>query len=141
MPMKKYFAMTTGIMDIKIGDVPLCAMLDSGSELNVMSYYVPEQARLVLDTEGMKWSLKGIHGGAEGLRGVVLDADIKLGSHSFPYHVFISLHKVSNQFDIILGQLFLQWYTCRLEYWREGYVKLFFWKDGDKKRSHMYLLV
>lgn len=133
-PTRKFFAMTTGIMDIKLGDVPFRAMIDTGSELNVASYYVPEQSRQVLDTEGMKWSLKGIHGTAEGLRGIILDADIKLGSHSFPHHIFVSAHKVSNQFDIILGQPFLQWYACRVEYWKAGTVKLFLWKDGDKTK-------
>ncbi|KAE9400153.1 hypothetical protein BT96DRAFT_938916 [Gymnopus androsaceus JB14] len=109
MPDKRYFAMTTGIMEIKLGGVSFRAMIDSGSELNVVSFFVPEHARLVLDTSGMKWSLKGIHGDAEPLRGVILDAPIQLGSHDFPHHLFVSSHKVSNNFDIILGQPFLQW--------------------------------
>ncbi|KAE9383682.1 hypothetical protein BT96DRAFT_951122 [Gymnopus androsaceus JB14] len=95
MPNKRYFAMTTGIMEIKLGGFPFRAMIDSGSELNVVSYFIPEQARLVLDTEGMRWSLKGIHGDAEPLRGVILDAPIQLGSHMFPHHLFVSSQKVN----------------------------------------------
>ncbi|KAE9393311.1 hypothetical protein BT96DRAFT_943997 [Gymnopus androsaceus JB14] len=134
MPDKQYFTMTTGIMEIKLGGVSFRAMIDSGSELNIVSFFVPEHARLVLDTLGMKWSLKGINGDAEPLRGVILDAPIQLGSHNFPHHLFVSSHKVSNNFNIILGQPFLQWYASRLDYWHEGHVKLFLWKDANKRK-------
>jgi hypothetical protein len=61
-PEKRYFAMTTGSMTVTIGGAEFSAMIDTGSELNLASRSVPGRAALPVDFEGMKWSLKGIHG-------------------------------------------------------------------------------
>ncbi len=135
MPTAKYFAMVTGVMTVTLNGEPFAAMIDTGSELNLASRGVPERANLPLDFQGMRWSLKGIHGVPEQLAGVVTDAPIKLGSHDFPHHLFVSRHKINQKYDLILGQPFLQWYACRLDYWRSGLVKLFLWKEGDKDRK------
>ncbi|KAF5335847.1 hypothetical protein D9758_016695 [Tetrapyrgos nigripes] len=89
MPAKKFFAMVTGVMDVKINGVVFRAMIDTGLELNVSGPDIPEKGKISLDFEGMKWSLKGIHGGPERLAGVMTDVPIQLGSHKFPHHVFV----------------------------------------------------
>ncbi|KAJ7743465.1 hypothetical protein DFH07DRAFT_964105 [Mycena maculata] len=112
-PEGRYFAMSTGSLSIQIGDTELTAMIDTGSELNLASKLVPSRCNLAVDFEGMKWALKGIHGGPEQLRGCATD---ELGPH-----------------DLILGQPFLQWFAARLDYERSGAVSMYLWKTGDRK--------
>ncbi|KAJ7182565.1 hypothetical protein C8R43DRAFT_869195 [Mycena crocata] len=131
-PESRYFAMSTGSITLHIGDVELSAMIDTGSELNLASRSVPTRCHVAVDFEGMKWALKGIHGGPEQLRGCATDVSMKIGGHSFPHHLFIS-HQELGQHDIILGQPFLQWFAGRLDYERSGGVSMYLWKGGDRK--------
>ncbi|THU80495.1 hypothetical protein K435DRAFT_845093 [Dendrothele bispora CBS 962.96] len=96
-PDTKYFAMVTGVMDVQVNGLTFSAMIDTGSELNVASMDFPTNACLPVDYEGMKWSLKGIHGGPERLAGVVTDVPFRLGNHVFPHHVFVTNHKINDR--------------------------------------------
>ena len=131
-PEGRYFAMSTGTLTITIGTVELTAMIDTGSELNLASKSVPSRCNLAVDFEGMKWALKGIHGGPEQLRGCATDVPMRIGRHDFPHHLFISHQELGPQ-DLILGQPFLQWFSARLDYERSGGASLYLWKDGDRK--------
>ncbi|KAJ3727670.1 hypothetical protein C8R42DRAFT_572654, partial [Lentinula raphanica] len=130
----KYYAMVTGVFSVTIGGKVFRAMIDTGSELNVGSEEVPARTGLPMDLEGMKWGLKGIHGQPEQLRGVMVDVPMIIGKYEFPHHIFISKYKLNPNWDIILGQPFLQWYACRIDYWRAGHMELLLWNDGDKDR-------
>ncbi|KAJ3963284.1 hypothetical protein EV361DRAFT_990759 [Lentinula raphanica] len=118
-----------------IGGRQFRAMIDTGSELNVGAEDIPEKTGMPMDLEGMKWGLKGIHGEPEQLRGVIVDLPMKIGKYEFPHHLFISRHQLNPNWDIILGQPFLQWYACRIDYWRAGHMQLLLWNDGDKERN------
>ncbi|KAJ3749821.1 hypothetical protein EV360DRAFT_56727 [Lentinula raphanica] len=131
----KYYAMVTGIFVVMIGGRQFRAMIDTGSELNVGAEDIPEKTGMPMDLEGMKWGLKGIHGEPEQLRGVIVDLPMKIGKYEFPHHLFISRHQLNPNWDIILGQPFLQWYACRIDYWRAGHMQLLLWNDGDKDRN------
>ncbi|KAJ3718869.1 hypothetical protein C8R42DRAFT_560380, partial [Lentinula raphanica] len=130
----KYYAMVTGVFTVVIGGKLFRAMIDTGSELNVGSEDIPERTGMPMDLEGMKWGLKGIHGQPEQLRGVIVDVPMKIGKYEFPHHLFISKYRLNPGWDIILGQPFLQWYACRIDYWRAGHMQLLLWNDGDKDR-------
>ncbi|KAJ7429332.1 hypothetical protein FB451DRAFT_1519524 [Mycena latifolia] len=131
-PEKRFFAMTTGSMTVTIGGVEFTAMIDCGSELNLAGKSVPARASLPVDFEGMKWSLKGIHGNPEQLQGCATDVPMRIGRHDFPHHLFVS-HQELGHHDIILGQPFLQWFASRIDYDRNGGVNLYLWKEGDRK--------
>ncbi|KAJ6509574.1 hypothetical protein DFH09DRAFT_942565 [Mycena vulgaris] len=131
-PESRYFAMSTGSITVQIGDVELTAMIDTGSELNLASLSVPSRCNLPVDFEGMKWALKGIHGGPEQLRGCSTNVPMRLGGHNFPHHLFIS-HQELGHHDMILGQPFMQWFAARIDYERTGEVSMFLWKGGDRK--------
>ncbi|KAJ7301936.1 hypothetical protein DFH08DRAFT_723663 [Mycena albidolilacea] len=131
-PEGRYFAMSTGSLTLQIGDIELSAMLDTGSELNLASRSVPARCNLPVDFEGMKWALKGIHGGPEQLRGCATDVPMRLDGHTFPHHLFIS-HQEIGHHDLILGQPFLQWFAARLDYERTGAVSMYLWKGGDRR--------
>ncbi|KAJ7189275.1 hypothetical protein C8R46DRAFT_878033 [Mycena filopes] len=131
-PEDRYFAMSTGSIKVQIGDVELTAMIDSGSELNLAGVSVPARCNLPVDFEGMKWALKGIHGGPEQLRGCATNVPMYIGGHNFSHHLFIS-HQELGRHDMILGQPFMQWYAARLDYERSGDVSMYMWKGGDRK--------
>ncbi|KAF5334116.1 hypothetical protein D9758_016077 [Tetrapyrgos nigripes] len=129
----KFYGMSTGKLEISICGKAFTAMIDSGSELNLMGREIPEQLGLAIDYEGTKWSLRGVHGDAEPLKGVVTDTPLMIGKHQFPHHIFVANNDLDRQ-DIILGQPFLHHFAARLDYGsRSGKAKLFLWKDGLKK--------
>ncbi|THU99497.1 hypothetical protein K435DRAFT_855588 [Dendrothele bispora CBS 962.96] len=131
---EKFYGMVTGKMDVSINRVLLTAMIDSGSELNLMGQDVPDRVGFPIDFEGMKWTLRGINGGPERLKGVVTDVPLMIGKHKFPHHHFIANVPLENQ-DIILGRPFLTWFAARLDYSREAKTKIYLWKEGDKSHS------
>ena len=133
-PQRKFFAMTTGSLRVQINGVDLSAMIDTGSELNLASYDVPDRTSCPVDFEGMKWSLRGIHGGPEQLHGVMTEAPVKIAGYDFPHHFFVS-HNSVGKHDLILGQPFLQWYAARVDYERSGVVRMYLWKEGDRNNK------
>ncbi|KAF8902987.1 hypothetical protein CPB85DRAFT_1438533 [Mucidula mucida] len=101
--------------------------------LNIGDMFVPSKASLPLDYEGTRWSLKGIHGGPERLKGCCMEAPIAIGNHDFPHHLFIlKQESIGHNFDLILGQPFLMWFAASIDYNRSGEVTLYLWKDGDR---------
>ncbi|KAE9389170.1 hypothetical protein BT96DRAFT_947073 [Gymnopus androsaceus JB14] len=130
----KLYTMVTGVFNVVINGQKFRAMIDTGSELTIGSRSFFEHARLPLEIEGMKWSLKDVNGGVKPLMGVLTDTDIWIGKYNFPHHIFVSRGELSNSWDIIIGQPFLQYYASRIEYWHSGDTRLFLWNDGDKSR-------
>ncbi|KAE9383636.1 hypothetical protein BT96DRAFT_951159, partial [Gymnopus androsaceus JB14] len=130
----KLYAMVTGVFNVTINGLKFRAMINTGSELTIGSRGFFEKARLPLEIEGMKWSLKDVNGGVKPLMGVLTDTDIWIGKYNFPHHIFVSRGDLSDSWDIIIGQPFLQYYASRIEYWRSGDTRLFLWNNGDKNR-------
>ncbi len=128
---EKLLAMVVGKFKLDVNGANFLAMIDTGSELNVTNPSFPQKANTPVDFEGAKWSLRGIHGDPEQLQGIVADAPIKIGSHFFPHHLFVSRHPIGEH-DLILGQPFLHWYAAQMEYDKNGATKLVLWKDGDR---------
>lgn len=130
----RMFAMATGIFTARVNRIPFRFMVDSGSELNVANRNFPAAAKLPLDFRGQRWSLKGIHGGPEPLRGYLDKVPIEIGGHTFEHHVFVSPNEsVGENFDIILGQPFLTFFDARVDYSSSGETVLFLWSQRDKE--------
>ncbi|KAF5352304.1 hypothetical protein D9758_011967 [Tetrapyrgos nigripes] len=115
MDKEKFYGMSTRKMEVTIGGKVYTVMIDSGSKLNLMSREIPKQLGLAVDYEGTRWSLRGVHGNVEPLKGVVTDAPLMIGKHKFPHHVFVANNDLDRQ-DIILGQPFLHHFAARLDY-------------------------
>ncbi|KAF8870277.1 hypothetical protein BD779DRAFT_1681311 [Infundibulicybe gibba] len=124
------FAMTTGRFEGTLGGITVTFMVDTGSELNLISQEFHSQTSLPLDMDGARWSLKGINGGPVPLVGCVRDADIQIGGHRFDHHFFVSSQGAGKQ-DVILGQPWLQWYSGAIFYSRTGRVRMNVWANGD----------
>jgi hypothetical protein len=125
------FAMTTGRFEGTLAGHRVLFMVDTGSELNLISSELFHQTSLALDVDGARWSLKGINGGAVPLVGCCRDVSVLCGGHRFDHHFFVNRESTGKQ-DVILGQPWLQWYSATLAYSRTGTVEMCLWKDGDR---------
>ena len=123
------FAMTTGRFSGTIAGLDVTFMVDSGSELNLMSEDLHSRTGVAIDLDGARWLLKGINGGAVPLVGCCREVPISIGGHRFDHHFFVNSE--TGKQDVILGQPWLQWYTAALLYSRSGAVEMKVWKAGD----------
>ena len=72
------FVMITGRFRGKFAGLDVVFMVDTGSELNLMSQEFYNQTSMVIDLDGTCWSLKGINGWLVPLGSRVWDAEIKI---------------------------------------------------------------
>ncbi|KAF9037213.1 hypothetical protein BJ165DRAFT_1532596 [Panaeolus papilionaceus] len=126
------FAMTTGSFVGSLGGQNAKFLVDCGSELNIFPERLLNATGLALDYDGAKWSLKGVNGEAEGLRGVCRDVPIEVGGHRFDHHFFVTCGDMEHQ-DCILGQPWLQWFAARVDHQRDGVMSIALWKNGDRR--------
>jgi hypothetical protein len=129
----RYLAFATGMVTVSIHGHDIRCLVDTGSELNLISNELVQTIGLPNDIEGTRWSLSGVNGGSDRLVGLCRDVSMKVGGHNFDHHLFISRHSPGKQ-DIILGQPWIQWFSGRIDLDRSGSMDLVLWKDGD--RSH-----
>jgi hypothetical protein len=116
------FAMTTGRFSGTLAGQEVTFMVDSGSELNLMSEDLHGRTGTPIDLDGARWSLKGINGGAVPLVGCCREVPVAIGGHRFDHHFFVNSE--TGKQDVILGQPWLQWYTAALLYSRSGAVEM-----------------
>ena len=124
------FAMVTGRFRGKFAGLDVIFMIDTGSELNLMSQEFYDRTNLTIDLDGTRWSLKGINRQPVPLGGCVRDAEIKISGRRFDHHVFVSREGTGKQ-EIILGQPWLQWYSALIQYTRQGAMNMRIWQNGD----------
>lgn len=137
-PSRPLFAMVTGRFPGTFGGIQVFFMVDTGSELNLVSRDCYGRTSLPVDLDGTRWSLKGINGTPVPLGGCVRDVPLTVAGHRFDHHFFVSEEGVGNgKQDVILGQPWLQWYTASLNYTREGSMRMNVWQTGetDKKAT------
>ncbi|KAF8055958.1 hypothetical protein FPV67DRAFT_1678906 [Lyophyllum atratum] len=128
------FAMVTGRFNGKFGGVDVSFMIDTGSELNLVSRDVYTSTGLPIDLDGTRWSLKGINGNPVPLGGCVRDVPILLNGTRFDHHFFCSSDALGcGKASVILGQPWLQWYEAGINYTRRGLMWMKIWKDGRFK--------
>ena len=128
------FAMVMGHFQGKFAGIDVVFMIDMGSELNLMAQEFYDKTNLAIDLDGTRWSLKGINGWPVPLGGCVRDTEIKISGRCFDHHVFVSREGTGKQ-EIILGQLWLQWYSALIQYTRQGSMNMRIWKDGDSNKT------
>ena len=125
------FAMTTGRFSGTLAGQDVTFMVDSGSELNLISEDLHGRTGVAIDLDGARWSLKGINSSAVPLVGCCREVPIAIGGHRFDHHFFVNSE--TGKQDVILGQPWLQWYTAALLYSRSGAVEMKVWKAGDRE--------
>jgi hypothetical protein len=129
----RFLAFATGMITVLIKGQEVRCLVDTGSELNLVSLSLVQSLGLPNDTEGTRWSLSGVNGGSDRLMGLCRDIPMRVGGHNFDHHLFVSRQSPGRQ-EIILGQPWIQWFSGRIDFDRDGSMDLRLWEDGD--RSH-----
>jgi hypothetical protein len=124
--------MSTGSFEGNMAGRKVTFMVDTSSELNLMSEEFYRQTSLPLDHDGRRWSLKGINGPAVPLVGCVRNSPVDIGGHSFDHHFFVSSEGTGKQ-EIILGQPWMLWYAADISYSRSEGVHLHLWASGERR--------
>jgi hypothetical protein len=130
----RYFAMSTGRFEGSFGGIRVTFMVDSGSELNLVTQDVFERANLPLDADGTRWSLRGINGDPVPLLGCCRDVPITIGGHDFDHHFFVS-GRNNSKTDVIIGQPWLHFYDAQIDYLREGGMHVRVYPDSRDKNT------
>ncbi|KAJ7204965.1 hypothetical protein GGX14DRAFT_368381 [Mycena pura] len=127
----RYLAFATGSVTVRINNRDVQCLVDTGSELNLVSNSLVNSLGLPIDIEGTRWSLSGVIGDSERLMGLCRDVPMLVGGHDFNHHLFVSRHSPGKQ-EIILGQPWIQWFSGWIDFDREGWMDLALWKGGDR---------
>ena len=81
-------------------------LVDSGSELNIMTMQQAQELSLPIDDSGNSWTLKVISGHTMGLEGICWKVPVKIRGLEFTHNSFMSHTNLGNK-DIVLGQPWL----------------------------------
>ncbi|RDB28097.1 hypothetical protein Hypma_001548 [Hypsizygus marmoreus] len=130
------FAMVVGRFKGTFGGVTVNFMVDTGSELNLVSNDLYQKTGLPIDMDGTHWSLKGIHSNVVRLGGCVQDIPLRVAGHDFDHHFLVSQEGVgTGQHEVILGQPWLQWYMTSLNYTRACGMYMQLWQKGNTENQ------
>ncbi|KAI0323387.1 hypothetical protein GY45DRAFT_1406736 [Cubamyces sp. BRFM 1775] len=136
----RLFAMASGMVEGVFGDQKVRFLVDSGSELNLISRATWERANLTVDRDGSRWSLRGLGGENVPLIGCCRDAPVQVGGKNFDHHFFVS-ETDRPQYDGILGQPWLAWYSASIQYTRGGPVHLIAYPSGSLDGAFARVLI
>ncbi len=128
----EYHAMVTACLNGHIGEQDYMMLVDSGSELNIMTLHQAQELALPIDDSGNSWMLKGILGHTMGLKGICWNVPVKIGGIEFSHNFFVTRTSLGNK-DMVLGQLWLFSHSTRIDYIHEMGVMLQLWENGDRK--------
>src|SRR5258705_7557295 len=124
--------MVTAHLNGKIGNIEYLMLVDSGSELNIMTLRQAQDLALPINDSGNSLTLKGISGHTMSLEGICWSVPVKIGGIEFPHNFFITRSDLGNK-DMILGQPWLFSHLTRIDYIHEMGVTLQLWENGDRK--------
>ncbi len=65
-------------------------LVDSGSELNIMTLHQVQELALPIDDSGNSWMLKGISGHMMGLEGICWNIPVQIGGIEFSHNFFVT---------------------------------------------------
>ncbi len=102
----EYRAMVTARLSGKIGEIGYTMLVDSGSELNIMTLQQAQELALPIDDSGNSWTLKGISGHTMGLEGICWNVPVQIGGIEFSHNFFVTRSNLGNK-DMVLGQPWL----------------------------------
>ncbi len=102
----EYHAMVMACLNGWIGEQEYMMLVDSGSELNIMTLHQAQGLALPIDDSGNSWTLKGILGHMMGLEGICWNVPVKIGGIEFLHNFFVTQSNLGNK-DMVLGQPWL----------------------------------
>src|SRR5260221_7521167 len=128
----EYCTMVTTQLNGHIGEQDYMMLVNSGSELNIMTMHQAQELALLIDDSGNSWTLKGISSHMMGLEGICWNVPIKIGGIEFSHNFFMTRSSLGNK-DMVLGQPWLFSQSMRINYVHEMGVTLQLWENGDQK--------
>jgi hypothetical protein len=127
----RFYAMSTGKITGQLGhEEGGDFMVDTGSELNIITRTAQEVLNLPLDPDGRRWSLRGINGEPIALLGCCRNVPIEIGGIRFDHHFFVSAKDLGKH-DAILGQPWLEWVSAKIDYRRGKGMVIRCFENGD----------
>ena len=132
------YAMGTGRLEARVGRVEgVPGMVDSGSELNLMSRGLLNRLGLPYDVAGSAWGIRGVNGNTETLFGICRRVPIKIGGVRFDHVFFIKKDNLGSDCDMLMGQPWLQSVAAELLYGGDlpDPVQMRLYENGDKSAS------
>src|SRR5258707_10941445 len=111
----EYRAMVMACLNGKIGEHEYKMLIDSGSELNIMTLNQAQELALPIDDSGNSWTLKGISGHMMGLEGICWNVLVRIGGIEFSHNFFVTRMDLGNK-DMVLGQPWLFSHSTRIDY-------------------------
>ncbi len=122
--------MVMACLNGKIGEHDYMMLVDSGSELNIMTLQQAQELALLIDNSGNSWTLKGISGHMMGLEGICWNIPVRIGGIKFSHNFFVTRTDLGNK-DMVLGQPWLFSQSMRIDYVHNMGVMLQLWEDRD----------
>ena len=86
----EYCAMVMAHLSGHIGDQDYMMLVNSGSELNIMTLHQAQELALPIDDSGSSWTLKGISGHTMGLEGICWNVPVVIGGIEFSHNFFVT---------------------------------------------------
>src|SRR5260221_5478318 len=124
--------MVTAHLNGRIGEQDYTMLVDSGSELNIMTLHQAQELALPIDDSGNSWTLKGISGHTMGLEGICWNVPVRIGGMEFSHNFFVTRSNLGNK-DMVAGQPWLFSHSTRIDYIHDMGVTLQIWENGDRK--------
>src|SRR5258708_12928931 len=127
----EYRAMVMARLSGRIGENGYM-MVDSGSELNIMTLQQAQELALPIDDSRNSWTLKGISRHTMGLEGICWNIPVQIGEIEFSHNFFLTQSHLATK-DMFLGQPWLFSHLMQIDYMHEMGVTLQLWENGDRK--------
>ena len=128
-----YLAMVTVKISITInGSKPIEMLLDSRSELNIITQELQEGLGLPMDPSGANWTLCGVSGHPVHLVRVCRNVPVDVGGMGPNHHFFVTQDKIGEK-GMIGGQPWLFNHAARIDYIIGKGLQLQVWKDSDRE--------
>lgn len=137
---KNLYAAGTGKLEITVGQTEgIRAMVDTGSELNMMSRSLQEQLGIPIDPAGSAWAVRGINGQPENLFGCCRKVPIELGGLRFDHIFFVKDGEVSGDYQVLLGQPWLHAAAADIKYevdeQGDRFINMRLYNRGDRNKG------
>ena len=136
----RFIAMTAGKFIGHVGQQEVEMVIDTGSELNLMSPDIQSDSNLPMDpTRYKRWKVAGINGNANSMKGICKEVPITIGGTRFDHHFFVTKDNSIGSRRIILGQPFLSYHGMVIQYLRDEGMKVQIWNQGNRSNPSVQL--
>ena len=138
----RFLAMATGKFTGHVGSQEVEMLIDTGSELNLMSADIQTDLNLPMDPTVFKnWTLKGINGSPVPLKGICREVPVRIGGLRFDHHFFVTQEDSIGYRRVVLGQPFMNYHAMAIEYHPDEGMVAQLWNHGRRSNPSVRVTV